>query len=131
MPTGIYIRTPEILKRHSEVMRKLRGCKLTLEHRQKIAEKLKGNKNSSGIIRSLEHRRKISLANLGRKMSDEARKNISLGHMKELVGYSALHKWVRKNLGKPTRCEHCKKDGLRGHKIHWANINHEYRRSKV
>lgn len=44
------------------------------------------------------------------------------------VGYYALHDWIKRNLGKPTKCEHCEKDGLTGHSIHWASISHEYKR---
>ena len=44
------------------------------------------------------------------------------------VGYHGLHKWVARWLGKPTMCEHCKKDGLTGQKIHWANKSGEYLR---
>lgn len=44
------------------------------------------------------------------------------------VGYSGLHMWVKKWLGKPKRCEHCGKAGLTGRKIHWANIDHKYKR---
>lgn len=41
------------------------------------------------------------------------------------VGYSGLHKWVRRQLGSPKRCEHC--HTLRG-KLEWANISREYKR---
>lgn len=46
------------------------------------------------------------------------------------VGYTALHDWVRKVLGKPTTCEHCGKTGLTGMKIHWANKSGQYLRRK-
>ena len=44
------------------------------------------------------------------------------------VGYNALHSWVKKHLGYPDVCEHCKKNGLSGRQIHWANKDHEYKR---
>lgn len=44
------------------------------------------------------------------------------------VGYFALHSWVNRKLGIPDTCDHCGKSGLTGHKIHWANKNHEYNR---
>jgi len=44
------------------------------------------------------------------------------------VGYRALHQWIVKKLGKPTKCERCKKSGLIGRKIHWANKSHKYKR---
>ena len=44
------------------------------------------------------------------------------------VGYSGLHQWVVKQLGQPTECEYCGKDGLTGRFIQWANISGEYKR---
>lgn len=42
------------------------------------------------------------------------------------VGYSALHEWVKRMLGKPRFCEHCKRtDKI---KYEWANKSHSYRR---
>ena len=45
------------------------------------------------------------------------------------VGYSGVHGWVRRQLGTPTKCEHCNKDGLTGRKIGWANVDHTYKRN--
>jgi len=45
------------------------------------------------------------------------------------VGYWALHHWIERKLGKPTKCEHCEKDGLTNNKIHWANKDHTYKRN--
>lgn len=44
------------------------------------------------------------------------------------VGYDALHRWVSNKLGKPTKCEHCGKDGLIKYNIHWSNKSGEYKR---
>jgi len=46
----------------------------------------------------------------------------------ELVGYSGIHMWVVKHLGKPSKCEFCERDGLKGKQIHWANKSREYKR---
>lgn len=50
------------------------------------------------------------------------------------VSYKGLHLWVRKALGKPSKCEHCGKNGLINSKntftIDWANKDHKYRRVK-
>jgi hypothetical protein len=43
----------------------------------------------------------------------------------DYVGYSSLHKWVRKHNGSPSVCEHCGKTEGR---IEWANKSHEYKR---
>ncbi len=54
------------------------------------------------------------------------------------VGYFALHTWICRKKGKPTKCENpdCiypRKDGhgrimIAPKKFHWANIDHKYRR---
>lgn len=44
------------------------------------------------------------------------------------VSYAGLHIWVKKELGKPTKCKECKvTDGEKV--IHWANKEHTYRRN--
>ena len=40
------------------------------------------------------------------------------------VSYVGLHQWVRRGLGKPKKCEHCK--SIKN--IQWANKSHEYQR---
>jgi len=40
------------------------------------------------------------------------------------VGYSALHKWVYKNLGKAKMCVDCNTEK----NVEWANISGEYKR---
>lgn len=42
------------------------------------------------------------------------------------VGYGALHDWVRKELGSPKSCEHCKSPSAK--KYEWANISKKYKR---
>lgn len=46
----------------------------------------------------------------------------------ENVGYQGLHRWIRRQMGQPTKCEHCGTDGLYGKRIHWANKSQQYRR---
>ncbi len=103
----------------------------------------KGHKHSK------EAKEKMRLAKLGKKQSQEAiKKRVEsrrgYKHSDETiakisgekncnwkgddVGYGALHIWIRRNLGEPTKCENCGKEGLSGYKIHWANIDHKYRR---
>lgn len=84
-------------------------------------------------------------------LTEEQKRNVSLGMKKfyalggkstinkvwgdknsewkgDRVGYRALHKWVERELGRPTDCKNCGKLGLTGHQIHWANISGEYKR---
>ena len=42
----------------------------------------------------------------------------------EKVGYSGLHKWVTKHLGKPKKCTYCSST----EHVEWANISREYKR---
>lgn len=46
----------------------------------------------------------------------------------EIAGYSAIHKWVTATFGKPQLCERC---GTTGKRMHWANIDHKYRRNRA
>lgn len=43
--------------------------------------------------------------------------------------YSSVHAWVRRYLGRPDTCTHCRTSGLDGRKIHWANISQKYYRN--
>lgn len=43
------------------------------------------------------------------------------------VGKEALHSWVKKNLGTPKKCEHCKTTTAK--KFEWANVSQKYKRS--
>jgi hypothetical protein len=46
----------------------------------------------------------------------------------EFTSYRNMHRWVVRLKGQPTQCENCKTDKLTGHQIHWANVDHQYRR---
>lgn len=76
----------------------------------------------------------IRKANLGRPSK---LKGIQLLHKRgennpawkgEKVSYRNLHRWVEREVGKPSTCEHCHTDGLTGHSIHWANKSGNYKR---
>lgn len=43
------------------------------------------------------------------------------------AGYRSIHTWIQNKLGKAIKCKYCGKES-NGHKIHWANINHKYKR---
>ncbi len=69
-------------------------------------------------------------------------KNVEIGHQKlekspfwkgENVGYSAVHKSLKRNFGNPSECSSCKKKGERIGKlwnIEWANVSGRYLRDK-
>ena len=75
MTSGVYVRTEETRKKMSE--RNI-GKTLSKEHREKISNSLKGERNPNfGKILSDETKRKIGKANFGREVSEETRKKIS------------------------------------------------------
>lgn len=43
-----------------------------------------------------------------------------------IPGYKNLHRWVRRQKGKPLTCSKCGSSPL---VIHWANIDHKYRKN--
>lgn len=69
--------------------------------------------------------RKQSLETIEKRMAN-IRGEKSTGWKGDNVGYSGLHKWVYKILGKPDICEFCGTNGLSGMKIHWANKSGKY-----
>lgn len=44
----------------------------------------------------------------------------------DFASYSAMHKWVARQKGKPSKCEHC--GTIRARRFEWANRDHSYRR---
>ena len=47
------------------------------------------------------------------------------------VGYSGLHRWLRKKLGNPKECQNCKREGKKNNgrwNLEWANKSHKYKR---
>ena len=90
-----------------------------------------------------KEKREQVIAGLRRDMKDESRKErlrLALNKLyrgdtqknkidhKADMKYKNLHQWIKKQRGSPDSCEICKKSGLKGHSIHWANKSHEYKR---
>lgn len=105
------------------------GHSVSEETREKLS------KSRLGIKFTLEHRAKLSLAHKGKIPVNKGTSGIMPSGPRHRmwkgteVGYSALHDWVERKLGKPTVCEKCGKSGLSGQKIHWANRSGSYKRS--
>ena len=105
---------------------------LTRESYKKISKKLTGRKHAK------ETREKISIANKGKNFSGvkngiKTRFKATGSKGIKLLGkngYRNIHKWVEKELGQPTKCEHCGQEGLTGRQIHWANVDGAYRKNK-
>lgn len=81
--------------------------------------KFKKGKNLPGTFQ------KGSQINLGRKRPDMiGARNF---RWKRRPKYLAIHTWVARWRGKPNMCECCGRQTA-GRGIHWANIDHRYRR---
>ena len=92
------------------------------------------NKNKKDCWKP-EHIDAIKKANTGRKPVNYSREfyDILKGGSEwkgGSISYRSLHKWVVNHLGRPDTCINCETTGLTGHKIHWANISHEYKRTE-
>lgn len=97
----------------------------------------KGHKVNLGTKHSIKRRLHSSFTHKGQHSSPktEFKKGKKQGKGKdnpnwkgEKVSYSGIHAWVRRWKGQPKVCENCGKGGLVGKKIHWANIDHKYKR---
>jgi hypothetical protein len=125
-------RTPEQCKRIGNARR---GKVLSKEEIQKRTE----TRRKNGWNKNPERTKKLqsdnnARARLGVKESEETRMKKSLSAPKgedniqwkgDNVGYDALHDWVVRQLGKPNKCENCKKK----RRCTWANIGHTYKRN--
>ena len=70
-----------------------------------------------------EHKRKLSEAHKGKMIGEES--PVWKG---DNVGYQGLHSWVQRQLGNPTKCEHCDLEDTNSRRFHWANISRKYKR---
>jgi len=139
MPTGIYERTEaekDRLRESADRARKLRTKQTFEKIGRKNAISLIGNvpwnKGKTGLVKYTEDqkKKKSELAKklgYGKWMSGRSgeKSNLWLG---EKAGYGAKHEFIRKNLGSPKYCEHCKRSNLSHRSYHWANKDHKYSR---
>jgi len=94
-------------------------CKYVKEQRQKKSEYYKEYDRKRGSKRGV------------RIYKDKyTQNNKSYNTGKFGAEYRKLHLWVEKELGKPDECVHCRKNGLFGHRVHWANVSGEYKKQK-
>jgi hypothetical protein len=125
------------------------------ERARKISAARKAKMASLGFLNSPETREKIRIAQIGRAHTDEQRaKNsqskrgrrpanfaqfLAAAHAApkptgadkpnwkgDAVGYSALHGWVRRQLGRPSNCERC--GNTQANRYEWANRSRQYKR---
>lgn len=117
---------------------KMKGRHLSEEHKKKIKFSSKKCVKNKGRIKKGQKLSENTKKRISKKLKGKIPKNfgINFGFIGDKapnwkgdnVGYGGLHAWVKRFLGKPTKCEHCGKDGLTSKQIHWANKDHKYRR---
>jgi hypothetical protein len=100
---------------------------------------MKGKQNCLGREVSVETRQRIGIANKGKVRSrpvwNQGKHQPQTAGVKNLnwkgdfVSYRALHKWVARWKGKPNKCELCGLVDENHRRFHWANKDHEYKRS--
>lgn len=106
--------------------------------KRKMSERLR-EEHRLGLRKNIftkEVRAKMSISAKNKPpMSEETRRKLSCrrgensnGWKGDNVGYCGLHMWVRKQLGKPSKCEHCKDTTKK--KYEWASKNHSYKRDQ-
>ena len=82
-----------------------------------------------GHPQSEETKKKLSRLNLGKKGYWSGKER----PLKEKVGNTALHLWIIKKLGRPSKCEHCGKANKKSKGgrswLQWANKDHKYKRN--
>jgi len=122
-------------KHHSLITRKKmseNSAKTFLGKHHSEESKQKNREKHSGWKPSKETLDKMKKSHTGKLFSDEHRKNISKSILNEKnpmwkgndVGYSCLHKWVKRHKSKPEKCEIC---GKKNPEV-IANISGKYKR---
>jgi len=119
---------------------RLKGVKKTPEQKSKmnLLGLTLGRGWNKGIKTGIHHNKQFKKGNkpwnfgfkgfnLGHKATYVAFDDKNPAWMGDEVGYGALHDWVRRRLGTPTECSFCGKIGTK-HQIHWANVDHKYKR---
>lgn len=110
-----------------------------MEQKTDQIKPVRKNGFQKGHHHSLETRKKISESHKGKVYSKELRLKMSIISTGEKnhawkgdkVGYSALHNWIRKYLGKANHCEECGLAEIPSGKkryFQWANLSRRYRR---
>ena len=82
---------------------------------------------------SEEHKEKLRIANTGFRHTPETMLKFkgenNFKWKGDFVGYTALHTWVARELGKPKHCSIC--NDTSDHRYHWANVSGDYHRIKA
>jgi hypothetical protein len=87
----------------------------------KTGKQNKGKPSSMGMLG------KCHSVKTKEKMSEAHANSKSYSWKGNGAGYRAKHKWITRVKGKPTECFVC---GKKVGRLHWANIDHQYKREE-
>jgi hypothetical protein len=105
---------------HLWTLKECRECKISF-HVKRAKKELFCSVECYGKFWKREVRPRIDTSKSGRKGA------LNQSWKGDRAGYAAMHKWIARLLGKPNKCEYCKRTDQK--KYEWANIDHEYRRN--
>jgi len=138
-----YKMSNETKQKIRETMKNKKGQKAHMLKIGKSTRFCKGHQHSKEVLE------KISKTNTGHIVSEATKQKIretnikigrippsNYGKFKEEVGekielrsstYTAIHQWVVREKGNPSKCEHCKTTEAK--RFDWANTDHKYKRN--
>lgn len=133
MPTGVYERTSEMKVNMRNGHFGKKNKPMSEQGRRNIASAAIGRKHSE------ETKAKMSVAKKGKTPANfqlclqKAHENVKnrIGDKAsnwkgDNVGYSGVHQWIQKILGKPNCCDRC--GTTKAKRYEWANISRLYKR---
>ena len=105
-----------------------------MEDRNKFGQFIKGHKLSKESLKKMRENHKGSIPwNKGKHTGIIPKSSFKKGHktwnkgkISDNPSYTALHKWIVKQLGRANKCVFCKTTMSK--KYVWANKSHEYKR---
>jgi hypothetical protein len=139
MPSGVYEHKKHTEESKKKISEASIGRIFSQKTRNKLSKRRLDKHKLLGYLISPEVREKIRITKKLQGISKEQREKMvskiprNEEHYKwkgDEANYRSKHQWIVNHFGQPTVCEHCKKEGLTGHKIHWANKSHEYKRNR-
>lgn len=119
--TNCFICKKILYKKPHEITRNKSGKNCCITCFPKFAQKMgfgksnKGRKATNETIQKLKEKRKFRVGEL------------SPNYKGDNAGYFAIHNWIRKKLGSPKKCEHCKTENPKT-RYEWANISRKNKR---
>lgn len=107
----------------------IKGCNIPKDIIEKRVKSRSGYSHSEETIEKMRKSSKgfSEVARINQKISAKKRTGVKNSKWKgDKAGEDAMHDWIKRKLGTPNYCEHCKKSDKRVYD--WANKDHSYKR---